>query len=328
MRTNVTSPNSPGTDFGYTGQRQLDAGMGGLMDYKARFYSPYINRFIQPDTITSGGPQGLNRYSYVSNAPVNFNDPTGHEPKYGDGACYGINCTNANGTVVAPGNGMPSEDDGDGVLIPDSDDVAEALADDYGASYARGVGFVNGLLNHNGWWTPFLSSGDFDTTWKFLLAFAFLWESYSYKSANDWKDFTDLMTESIVNKAGEFYAKYGIAGLYVYLGGREALFKSRGNMSDDDPRWVKGSGSYLNTWDLEYLGAENVWSTAKLNIDTSWSSLTNWSGTVGVGAWDYGVIPPMTVDEAKIVWKGETFKGAVNPMTGQIEPFYIVFTSK
>jgi len=41
-RTNVTAPNSPGTDFGYTGQRQLDAGMGGLMDYKARFYSPML----------------------------------------------------------------------------------------------------------------------------------------------------------------------------------------------------------------------------------------------------------------------------------------------
>jgi len=77
-RTNVTTPNSPGTDFGYTSQRQLDAGMGGLMDYKARFYSPMLGRFIQPDTITSDGPQGLNRYSYVGNSPVGYNDPSGH----------------------------------------------------------------------------------------------------------------------------------------------------------------------------------------------------------------------------------------------------------
>ena len=48
------------------------------MDYNARFYSPYLNRFIQPDSITPAGPQGLNRYSYVSNNPVNFNDPSGH----------------------------------------------------------------------------------------------------------------------------------------------------------------------------------------------------------------------------------------------------------
>ena|GEM_PF-6480580 len=89
-RTNVTTPNSPGTDFGYTGQRQLDAGMGGLMDYKARFYSPILGRFIQPDTIIPNlyNSQAWNRYSYVKNNPINFNDPTGHkecDDEYGCG---------------------------------------------------------------------------------------------------------------------------------------------------------------------------------------------------------------------------------------------------
>jgi RHS repeat-associated protein len=67
------------TDYGYTGQRNLDSGIG-LMDYKARFYSPYINRFIQPDTLIPdpSNPQNWNRYSYVGNRPINFNDPTGH----------------------------------------------------------------------------------------------------------------------------------------------------------------------------------------------------------------------------------------------------------
>jgi len=79
--TNVTAPNSPGTDFGYTGQRQLDAGMGGLMDYKARFYSPYLNRFTQPDTLIPGmfNPQNVNRYSYVRNNPIKYTDPSGHD---------------------------------------------------------------------------------------------------------------------------------------------------------------------------------------------------------------------------------------------------------
>jgi hypothetical protein len=42
--------------------------------------SPYINRFIQPDTLipNPANPQAFNRYSYVMNSPVNFNDPTGH----------------------------------------------------------------------------------------------------------------------------------------------------------------------------------------------------------------------------------------------------------
>ncbi|GAB1471724.1 hypothetical protein MASR2M66_26020 [Chloroflexota bacterium] len=52
------------------------------MDYKARFYSPYLNHFIQPDTIIPGlfDSQAWNRYSYVYNRPINFNDPTGHCP--------------------------------------------------------------------------------------------------------------------------------------------------------------------------------------------------------------------------------------------------------
>jgi len=79
-----TIPNSPilATDFGYTGQRLLDSGMGGIMDYRARFYSPALGRFIQPDTIipSPANPQAWNRYTYVYNNPILYNDPTGHNP--------------------------------------------------------------------------------------------------------------------------------------------------------------------------------------------------------------------------------------------------------
>jgi hypothetical protein len=39
-------------------------------------------QFIQPDTIIPDltSPQSLNRYSYVTNRPINLNDPTGHCP--------------------------------------------------------------------------------------------------------------------------------------------------------------------------------------------------------------------------------------------------------
>jgi RHS repeat-associated protein len=66
------------TDFGYTGQRALDMG---LMDYKARFYSSALGRFIQPDTIIPGvdNPQSWNRFTYVRNSPIMNIDPTGHD---------------------------------------------------------------------------------------------------------------------------------------------------------------------------------------------------------------------------------------------------------
>jgi len=90
-RANVTAPNSPGTDFGYTGQRQLDADMGGLMDYKARFYSPMLGRFIQPDSIVPAPfkPQSWNRYTYVINNPIIYVDPSGHDIQCSaNGDCY------------------------------------------------------------------------------------------------------------------------------------------------------------------------------------------------------------------------------------------------
>ena len=50
------------------------------MDYRARFYSPLLGRFTQPDTIgvSLGSPQSLNRFAYVLNNPILFNDPSGH----------------------------------------------------------------------------------------------------------------------------------------------------------------------------------------------------------------------------------------------------------
>ena len=42
--------------------------------------SPYINRFLSADTIVPNptNPQHLNRYSYVTNNPLRYTDPTGH----------------------------------------------------------------------------------------------------------------------------------------------------------------------------------------------------------------------------------------------------------
>jgi hypothetical protein len=53
-----------------------------LYDYNARFYDPYLNRFISPDTIVPdfANPQSLNRYSYVIGNPLNYRDPSGHTP--------------------------------------------------------------------------------------------------------------------------------------------------------------------------------------------------------------------------------------------------------
>jgi RHS repeat-associated protein len=65
------------TDKKFTGQ-QLDS--TGLYYYGARYYDPGIGRFISADTIVQRivDPQTLNRYSYCSNNPLKYVDPTGH----------------------------------------------------------------------------------------------------------------------------------------------------------------------------------------------------------------------------------------------------------
>jgi hypothetical protein len=46
----------------------------------ARFYAPYIARWLSADTLVPepGNPQALNRYSYVVGRALNLTDPTGH----------------------------------------------------------------------------------------------------------------------------------------------------------------------------------------------------------------------------------------------------------
>jgi RHS repeat-associated protein len=51
-----------------------------LMFYNARWYDPSLGRFAQADTIVPGGVQGLDRYAYVNNSPINYIDPSGHRP--------------------------------------------------------------------------------------------------------------------------------------------------------------------------------------------------------------------------------------------------------
>lgn len=70
------SPQNSATDILFTGQR-LDG--SGLYYYGARYYDPSIGRFISADVIIQNmsNPQSLNRYSYCTNNPLKYTDPTG-----------------------------------------------------------------------------------------------------------------------------------------------------------------------------------------------------------------------------------------------------------
>jgi len=116
--------------FGFTGQR-FEAGIG-IYDYKARFYDPALGRFLQPDSIVPdpGDPQSLNRYSYVSNNPVNLVDPSGNRPATPRDERPGGPAPLPKPTTVAPDDRLPP-------LIIDGEEVATVVLN--GDGFALGI---------------------------------------------------------------------------------------------------------------------------------------------------------------------------------------------
>ena len=64
-------------DRGFTGHEHL--GSVGLIHMNGRVYDPELGRFLSPDPHIQApdNPQSLNRYSYVINNPLSYNDPSG-----------------------------------------------------------------------------------------------------------------------------------------------------------------------------------------------------------------------------------------------------------
>jgi RHS repeat-associated protein len=73
------------TDRLFTGQRQEfgedfgDSALA-LYDYKARFYSTVLGRFVSADSVMpkKNDPVDLDRFAYVRDNPLRYTDPTGH----------------------------------------------------------------------------------------------------------------------------------------------------------------------------------------------------------------------------------------------------------
>ena len=89
------------------------AGLG-IYDYGARFYSPKLGRFLSADTIVPNvhNPQDLNRFSYVLNNPIRYNDPTGHmcsDPDDPTPSCDGSGTPPPTTPLPNPGGGGNGE---------------------------------------------------------------------------------------------------------------------------------------------------------------------------------------------------------------------------
>jgi len=102
----------------YTGQR-LEAEIG-LYFYNARFYDATLGRFAQADTIIPGAGNvlALDRYAYVQNNSLRYNDSSGHMPcEYANGKDSGV--------LPPPPPYYPKDP------IPDTTNIQESYGDGY-----------------------------------------------------------------------------------------------------------------------------------------------------------------------------------------------------
>ncbi len=97
--TPLTAPSTRG----FTGQEEIASLC--LVNLNARIYDPSIGRFTSADSVVPDPTDGqsYNRYSYTSNRPLSFTDPTGHDEGFGQN-CIGLGC-------FGDGNGQGSNDD-------------------------------------------------------------------------------------------------------------------------------------------------------------------------------------------------------------------------
>ncbi|HKO47592.1 MAG TPA: RHS repeat-associated core domain-containing protein [Polyangiaceae bacterium] len=86
--------------FGYTGQEQ-DSELG-LVNMGGRLYDPSIGQFLSADPlIQEPSGQGLNRFAYVFNSPLNYTDPSGFSAEdVSEGAAIGVGTGFFTGLVV------------------------------------------------------------------------------------------------------------------------------------------------------------------------------------------------------------------------------------
>jgi len=139
----------------FNGRYGVQTDPNGLLYMRARYYNPYICRFINPDPVGFAG--GLNWYAYADGNPVNYLDPfglcTGDEGFWSWLGGIGMGAVNTVASALQLGLGSPLGS------LQSSIDLGIWLGLKYGAS-----GYYE---QHGGWNTALMIAGEFAGTTPF-----------------------------------------------------------------------------------------------------------------------------------------------------------------
>ena len=108
----------------------------------SRYYSPEWRRFISPDDtsyLDLENANGLNLYCYCNNDPVNFVDPSGHNPEWWQWALFGLGVA-----LVAIAAGMAVFGTGGIAAFGAGALIGSAAAGGAGAGIGAAVGYATG----------------------------------------------------------------------------------------------------------------------------------------------------------------------------------------
>ena len=148
------------TPFLYNGQAGVQTDPNGLLNMRARYYSPYLMRFLNADPIGFSG--GSNWFAYADGNPISLNDPFGLCAQSGGGVWDTLrgagqaqwNNLNAGAGFLMDGvaNGIISVPQG---MAWTTDQAHHVLSGNFsnlgGSSYSGGmVSAMGGMKNPNG----------------------------------------------------------------------------------------------------------------------------------------------------------------------------------
>ncbi len=131
----------------FTGQYHESSipGGEGLYYYNARWYDAKLGRFISADSLVpgAGNPQNLNRYAYVYNNPLKYNDPSGHVGIgiTGNCMCGGSRYEGSDGFYVGPSASNKQEAYRAFEALPYADTPNDFLVATTGCGYACRAGY-------------------------------------------------------------------------------------------------------------------------------------------------------------------------------------------